>query len=76
MQTKIIAALLAVSLATPVLAQSTFYIVQDTTTKKCAIVTERPTAATMTVVNPGGTVYTTRAAAEAGLKTVKVCTPD
>jgi hypothetical protein len=61
-----------VALATPAFAQS-FYIVQDTTTKKCTIVSERPTASTMTVVSPAGVTYTTRAEAEAGMKTVKVC---
>lgn len=67
----ITAALLA--LTSPALAQSSFYIVQDTTTKKCTIVNERPTTTTMTVVSPSGVTYTTRAEAETGLKTVKVC---
>jgi hypothetical protein len=62
-----------VALASPVLAQSSFYIVQDATTKKCTIVSERPTTTTTTVVSPAGVTYTTRAEAEAGLKTVKVC---
>jgi hypothetical protein len=67
----ITAALLA--LTSPALAQSSFYIVQDATTKKCTIVSERPTATTTTVVSPSGVTYTTRAEAEAGIKTVKVC---
>ena len=62
-----------VALAVPGFAQSGFFIVQDTTTKKCTIVNERPTTTTMTVVNPPGTTYTTRTDAEAGMKTVKVC---
>ena len=65
------AALLA--LAAPAIAQGSFYIVQDATTKKCTIVSERPTATTTTVVSPSGVTYTTRAEAEAGIKTVKVC---
>lgn len=60
--------------AAPALAQSGFYIVQDATTKKCTIVNERPTASTTTVVSPSGVTYTTRTEAEAGMKTVKVCT--
>ena len=73
MKTKlIVAAVLAMSFAGPAFAQS-FYIVQDTATKKCTIVNERPTVNTMTVVSPSGTTYTTRTEAEAGLKTVKVC---
>jgi hypothetical protein len=50
-----------------------FYVVQDTKTKKCTIVSEKPTVSTTTIVGPG-TTYTTRAEAEAGMKTVKVCT--
>jgi hypothetical protein len=73
MQSKLFAAaVLAVSFATPALAQG-FLIVQDSATKKCTIVSERPTSTTTTVVSPAGTTYTTRAEAEAGMKTVKVC---
>jgi len=50
-----------------------FYVVQDTATKKCTIVDKKPTVATETVVSPSGTIYKTRAEAEAGMKTVKVC---
>jgi hypothetical protein len=72
MRQVIIAATLA-AFVSPALAQSSFYIVQDTATKKCTIVSERPTSTTTTVVGPAGVTYTTRADAEAGLKTVKVC---
>jgi hypothetical protein len=65
--------ILASAIASPALAQSGFFIVQDTATKKCTIVNERPTVATQTVVSPSGTTYTTRTEAEAGMKTVKVC---
>jgi hypothetical protein len=76
MRTKITAAsaLLAISLSAPAFAQAEFYIVQDTSTKKCTIVDKKPTVSTMTVVGPAGTVYKTRAEAETGMKTVKVCT--
>jgi hypothetical protein len=70
---KILIPVALVALATPALAQSGFFIVQDSSTKKCTIVSERPTTTTTTVVNPAGTTYTTRAEAEAGMKTVKVC---
>jgi hypothetical protein len=70
---KTVLASLLLLLATPAFAQE-FYIVQDTATKKCTIVDKKPTVTTQTVVSPAGTVYTTRAEAEAGLKTVKVCT--
>jgi hypothetical protein len=68
-------ALLVGALATPAFAQSAeFYVVQDTATKKCTIVDKKPTVNTMTVVSPSGTVYKSRAEAETGMKTVKVCT--
>ena len=68
---RLIMAAAIVALATPALAQSGFFIVQDATTKKCTIVSEKPTTTTTTVV--GGVTYTTRAEAESGMKTVKVC---
>ena len=70
---KMLIAATLVAFATPVLAQSEFYIVQLTSTKKCTIVDKKPTVTTQTVVSPSGTVYKTRAEAETGMKTVKVC---
>jgi hypothetical protein len=70
---KIALASLLVVLASPALAQE-FYVVQDTATKKCTIVDKKPTVTTTTVVSPGGTVYKSRAEAETGMKTIKVCT--
>jgi hypothetical protein len=65
------AALLA-SLATPALAQSSFYVVQDTSTKKCTVVSQKPTVSTMTVVGDGK-VYTSQTEAETAMKSVTVC---
>ena len=74
MKTKLIlAAALVASFAVPAFADE-FYVVQDTTTKKCTIVDKKPTEATMTIVSPSGTVYKTRTEAETGMKTIKVCT--
>ena len=62
-------------IAAPAFAQTAeFYIVQDTATKKCTVVDKKPTVTTTTVVSPSGTVYKTKTEAEAGMKTVKVCT--
>ena len=69
----IMTAALVTAFAAPALAEE-FYVVQDTATKKCTIVDKKPTVATMTIVSPSGTVYKTRAEAETGMKTVKVCT--
>jgi hypothetical protein len=59
------------ALATPALAAE-FYIVQDTGTKRCTIVEQRPTSQT-TVVVGNGKAYTTRQEAEGAMKSVKVC---
>jgi hypothetical protein len=66
---------LAVStaLVVPAVAQGTFYIVQDTKTKRCSVVKERPTSTTMVVVGDTGKVYTTEAEAQSAMRTVKVC---
>lgn len=49
-----------------------FYVVQDTSTKKCTIVDKKPTTTT-TVVVGDGKMFKTRTEAEAGMKTIKVC---
>ena len=59
--------------ATPAFAQTTeYYVVRDATTKKCTIVDKKPTTTTTTVVDNG--IFKTRAEAETGMKTIKVCT--
>lgn len=61
------------TLASATYAQAAeFYVVQDTSTKKCTIVDKKPTTTT-TVVVGDGKVFTTRTEAEAGMKTIKVC---
>jgi hypothetical protein len=61
--------------ATSAFAQTTvsseFYVVRDEATKKCTIVDKKPTTTT-TIVDNG--VFKTRAEAETGMKTMKVCT--
>ncbi|MDA9547880.1 hypothetical protein ACM43_26235 [Bradyrhizobium sp. CCBAU 45321] len=68
----IIAAVALTSFAAPAFAQA-FYVVQDVKTKKCTITESKPTTTETTVVS-GDTVYKTRSEAEAGMKSVKVCT--
>ena len=71
----IVAATLATALAVPAFAQSTtvteYYVVQDASTKRCTIVDKKPT--TTTTVQVGPVAFKTRAEAEAGMKTIKVC---
>jgi hypothetical protein len=67
------AATLIVAFVGPAFAADEFYVVQDAKTKNCTIVDKKPTETTTTVVSPSGTIYKTRTEAEAGMKTVKVC---
>jgi len=46
---------------------------QDVKTKKGTVTETKPTSSEVTVVN-GDTVYKTKAEAETGMKTIKVCT--
>jgi hypothetical protein len=69
-----IAAALASALAVPASAQSTvseYYVVQDASTKKCTIVDKKPTTTSMVQVGP--VAFKSRAEAESGMKTIKVC---
>ena len=68
---KLLAVALLAAFVTPALAADEFYVVQDTATKKCTIVDNKPTTTTTTVVGNG--VYKTRTEAETGMKSIKVC---
>jgi vancomycin permeability regulator SanA len=71
MRTRLLAAAAVIAaFATPALAD--FYVVQDSGTKRCSIVEQRPTTQTSVIVGDGK-VYTTRVEAENAMKTVKVC---
>jgi hypothetical protein len=68
---KFLVAAAALSIATPAFAD--FYIVQDSTTKRCTVTESRPTTTTVKIVGPTGTVYKTREEASTAMMTVKVC---
>jgi hypothetical protein len=69
----LIGAALAAALAASASAQTVteYYVVQDTATKKCTIVEKKPT--TTAVVQVGPMVFKSRTEAEAGMKTITVC---
>ncbi len=69
----IVAMAISAALVIPADAQATFYVVQDTKTKRCSVVKERPTSTTMVVVGDTGKVYTTESEAQAAVRTIKVC---
>ena len=49
-----------------------FYVVQDTATKRCQVVEQKPTSIT-TVIVGDGKVYTTRSEADTAMRSVEVC---
>jgi hypothetical protein len=67
----ILAGLALAALATPAVAAE-FYVVQDTSTKRCTIVEQKPT--TSTTVTVGGGMFSTRTEAETAMKRTEVCT--
>lgn len=76
--TALLAGVMIAGFALPAAAQMTtsYYIVQNTTTHHCSIVSQRPTATTETVVGPDGVIYKTRTEAMNAMKTVKVCSDE
>jgi hypothetical protein len=58
------------AIATPALAADEFFVVQDSATKGCSIVAQKPTLATIKVV---GMAYDTKVKAEAAMKAEKLC---
>jgi hypothetical protein len=73
MNSKLLLAVALVMGVSGVANAAEFFVMQDTATKKCTIVEQKPTTTSMTVVGPAGKVYTTRTEAEAGMKTIAVC---
>jgi hypothetical protein len=70
-RTLILAGLITVAVSGAAYAEE-FYVVQDTSTKKCTIVDKKPTTSTTVVVGNG--MFKTKTEAETGMKSIKVCT--
>jgi hypothetical protein len=70
---KLLVVTMLAAFISPALAADEYYVVQDVKTKKCTIVDKKPTTTT-TVTQVGPVAFKTRTEAEAGMKTVKVCT--
>ena len=77
-RTYLLAGTLLLAFAAPSFAQPTtttttaeYYVVQDSGTKKCTIVEQKPTSATIIQVGP--LAFKTMDEAQAGMKTTKVC---
>lgn len=76
MKSIVLATALAVA-STAAFAQATathYYIVHDTTAKKCMVVTQKPAAnMTSTTIVSEGKTYTSEADANNAMKTIAVC---
>lgn len=71
-----VAGALVAGFVLPAVAQAAdeYYLVQDTKTKTCKIVQEKPaTTGEWTMIGPQGQVYKTRTEAESAMKTTKIC---
>jgi hypothetical protein len=68
----IVGGILLAAVATPTLAAEEFWVIQDSGTKKCTIVQQRPTTTSTVVI--GNAAFKTRTEAESSMKTTKVCT--
>ena len=69
----VLASALVFAVSAPAFSADSYYVVQDVKTKKCTVTETKPTSTETTVVS-GDKVYKTKTEAEAGMKTVKVCT--
>jgi len=50
-----------------------FYVVQDTTTKQCRVVEQKPSDAQILVVGSGNQAYGTKSEAEAAMRSASMC---
>jgi acetolactate synthase small subunit len=72
MSTRYLVALLPLAALIAPAGAAEFYIVQDTATKRCHIVDQKPTSITMVVVGDSR-AFETRPDAENAMKSVEVC---
>lgn len=71
MKLKLAAAALALVIATPAFAAE-YYVVQSASSKKCSIVSKKPTSDKATLVG-NGTAYKSKKEARSALKSADVC---
>jgi len=72
-----VAGALVAGFVLPAVAQTVdeYYLVQDTKTKTCKIVNEKPASSgEWTMISPEGRIYKSKSEAESAMKSTKVCT--
>ena len=62
-----------VALTATAAGAETYYVIQDTKTMKCTVVTEEPKADTLLGINILGLEFGTKLEADEAVKTTKVC---
>jgi len=72
MKVKLVAAALALFIATPAFAD--YYVVQNATSKKCSVASKQPTGTKVVLVGDG-TAYKTKKEAREALKAADTCKP-
>ena len=72
MKVKLVAAALALFIATPAFAD--YYVVQNATSKKCNVASKQPTGTKVVLVGDG-TAYKTKKEARDALKAADACKP-
>jgi sporulation protein YlmC with PRC-barrel domain len=70
---KITIACLALAASTCPCLAAEFYVVQDTTTKQCRVVEQKPSDAQVLIVGSGSQAHATKAEAEAAMRTASIC---
>jgi hypothetical protein len=71
-----LAGIALVGFVLPAAAQTSYWVVQNSSTRHCEIVSQKPVGQDMTIIGGDGVVYHTRIQAENEMKTTKVCTSD
>ncbi|HTV88464.1 MAG TPA: hypothetical protein VME41_05560 [Stellaceae bacterium] len=71
-----IAGVALIGFVLPAAAQTEYWVVQNTHTRHCRIVSQRPAGTEMTVIGGNGVIYHTHMEAENAMRTVKVCHSD
>jgi sporulation protein YlmC with PRC-barrel domain len=64
---------LAIAASTYPCLAAEFYVVQDTTTKQCRVVEQKPSDAQVLIVGSGNQAYGTKAEADAAMRTASIC---
>jgi len=66
-------ACVALFASTAVCSAAEFYVVQDTTTKQCRVVEQKPTGGQIVVVGSGNQAYATKDEADAAMRSAGMC---